>query len=209
KELEHVIEINDEVDPILVIKLKGVGFVCVDGHHSIAAYKAKGKKTITCEWFPGSVREAMNACMERNTKIKLNLPKHARFEEAWKRTLMKEGSKDEVRRLCVVGEGTVALMRRVMNEAMGNAEPDKVKRCRERLHIRQNVSTEKALETLKTRQWAMVRLDYAGLDAGEEMTLERKVANLARRLQSRFQNHRLSREPEVTARALMVYDRHL
>jgi hypothetical protein len=55
----------------------------------------------------------------------------------------------------------------------------------------------------------MTRLAYAGLDEGEKMTLERKVANLARRLQSRFQNHRLSREPEVTARALMVYDRYL
>jgi hypothetical protein len=96
-----------------------------------------------------------------------------------------------------------------MHEAMGNAEPDKVKRCRERLHIRQVATAHEALEKLKTRQWAMVRLDYAGLDAGEEMTLERKVANLARRLQSRFQNHWLSREPKVTALALMVYDRYL
>jgi Recombinase/ParB-like nuclease domain len=48
------IGIDGELDPVLVIRL-GKEWVCVDGHHRIAAYRLrKHKKPIRCEWFTGS-----------------------------------------------------------------------------------------------------------------------------------------------------------
>src|ERR1700730_10492285 len=41
-DLAKVIEINGTVDPVLVIRIKRAGWVVVDGHHSIAAYKKLG-----------------------------------------------------------------------------------------------------------------------------------------------------------------------
>jgi hypothetical protein len=65
------IGITGELDPILVIRL-GEAWVCVDGHHRVKAYrKAKWEGTIKCEWFGGSVREAVNEGMRRNRTIKL------------------------------------------------------------------------------------------------------------------------------------------
>ena len=88
KDLAHSIGIYGELDPVLVIKF-GEEFVCVDGHHRLEAYK-KTKRTqpIKCEWFPGSVQQAVDESMRRNAKTKLNVPKEDKMEEAWKRVLL-------------------------------------------------------------------------------------------------------------------------
>ena len=89
RDLAHSIGIYGELDPVLVIKLDEE-FVCVDGHHRLEAYK-KTKRTqpIKCEWFPGSVQEAVDESMRRNAKTKLNVPKEDKMEEAWKRVLLR------------------------------------------------------------------------------------------------------------------------
>ena len=114
KKLARAIGIQGELDPIVVIKL-GKKFVCVDGHHRLEAYRAeKWVKPIKCEWFSGSVREAVDESVTRNAKDRLNVPQADRLEVAWKRVLLGWGSKAEIVRLCCVGDGTVAHMRRVM-----------------------------------------------------------------------------------------------
>jgi adenylate kinase family enzyme len=156
------------VDPVLVIRIKRTGWVVVDGHHSIAAYKklGRGEQEVTCDWFQGTVREALDESLARNIKIKLNLPKHDKHEEAWKRTLLNHGSKSDVVKKCVVSDGAVATMRRVKRTAMGVAadlDPEDVKRCRERLRIQPAATAEEALEALKERSWSMTRLALVNL----------------------------------------------
>ena len=59
--LARAIGIYRKIDePMLVIKLRRTGFVIVDGHHSLEAYKeaGKGDELIECEWFPGTASEA-------------------------------------------------------------------------------------------------------------------------------------------------------
>src|SRR6185437_8324462 len=60
KRLARAVGIQGELDPIVVIKL-GKRFVCVDGHHRLAAYEVERWATpIRCEWFGGTVREAVD-----------------------------------------------------------------------------------------------------------------------------------------------------
>jgi Recombinase len=79
------IGIDGELDPVLVIRL-GKEWVCVDGHHRIAAYPLrKHKKPIRCEWFTGTPTEAVDESMRRNKKDTLPVPPADRREEAWRR----------------------------------------------------------------------------------------------------------------------------
>jgi Recombinase len=79
------IGIDGELDPVLVIRL-GKEWVCVDGHHRIAAYRLrKHKKPIRCEWFTGTPTEAVDESMRRNKKDTLPVPSADRREEAWRR----------------------------------------------------------------------------------------------------------------------------
>jgi hypothetical protein len=50
---------NDSIDPPLVMKIGGE-WVCVDGHHRIAAHRKLGSHGVRSEWFDGAVREAAN-----------------------------------------------------------------------------------------------------------------------------------------------------
>ena len=60
KELARRIGIHGELDPVLVIRL-GTEWICVDGHHRIAAYRARNhRKPIKCEWFGGNPKEAVD-----------------------------------------------------------------------------------------------------------------------------------------------------
>ena len=84
KKLERAISINGELDPVLVIKL-GKQFVCVDGAHRLKAYEAvKWREAIRCEWFAGTLKEAVKESMARNKKDRLNVPQADRLEQAWK-----------------------------------------------------------------------------------------------------------------------------
>jgi hypothetical protein len=76
----------------VVIKLKGEGYVVVDGHHTVAAYKGAGKgdKKITCEWFPGTVREAFDLSMARNAEDKKPIPNADKQERAWTLVVMNQ-----------------------------------------------------------------------------------------------------------------------
>jgi hypothetical protein len=113
----------------------------------------------------------MDAGLARNTKVKLNLVEADRYEEAWKRTLMDQGSKREVVEQCVVGDGTVAFMRKVKRYATGKGEPaptpEQVKFCR--LRIRLNATADEALAILETRSWSMAKMAYNNL-AGNKIS---------------------------------------
>jgi ParB/Sulfiredoxin domain len=194
KKLKRAIDIDGELDPIIVVKL-GKTWVCVDGHHRLAAYKlAKWKETISCEWFGGNIREAIDESMSRNKKDRLNVPQADRLEEAWKRVLIGGWSKSQIVSVCGVGDGTVAFMRRVALSVKGRSKF--ARDFRKRLD-----------EPLIEMGWSRARLTYNNVEP-KEIDAEQEAVQLAKRIHSRLSN-RLSRSPQVTARALSLYDPEL
>jgi len=195
KDLETRITRKGELDPVLVVKFKaplGDRWVCVDGHHRLAAYqKLKRKEPIRCEWFAGSVREAADASLLRNEIAKLGVPQADRFEEAWRRVLNDWGSKKDIVTLTGTSDGMVALMRRV-KKAFQLQDPKGQALRAELGHV------------LDTHSWSRVRAAWVGLTP-TEWSIEEEAARLARILSNRLTN-KLSKNPEVTARALYIYD---
>ena len=185
------IHIKGELDPVLVIKL-GNAWVCVDGHHRLEAYKVnKWKQPITCEWFPGSVRDAVDESIRRNLVVKLEVTQTDRLEEAWRRVVLKWGSKAEIRKLCVVSDGILGKMRRAF--AMFTGTDGVAKKLRQSLG-----------KPLEKARWREVHATYLGIET-KEFDEHEAAAKLARSIRSRLHD-RLSRKPEVTALALAIYD---
>ena len=196
KDLKTRIERKGELDPVLVVKLKGQ-WVCVDGHHRVEAYQ-RGKPNgtiIQCEWFAGTVREAVDESLRRNEVIKLPINQADRFEEAWRRTLNGWGSKRDVVQLTGVSDGMVAMMRRVVKQH-GDLSTPQGRQLRDKLGA-----------DLGVYSWSRVRAEWVGI-APTEWSIEEDAAKLARILANRLTN-KLSKNPEVTARALWIYDPYL
>ena len=190
KELARRVGIHGELDPVLVIRL-GKEWVCVDGHHRIAAYRARNhKKPIRCEWFSGNPAEAVDECMRRNTKDHLPISLEDRCEEAWRRVLLGQGSKKQIRVACGISSGTVANMRRAKRDYETN--PQFAARVGRPL-----------LET----SWGIMLLAYSDISE-EEVDLDKSAEKLARTIRRRLSNL-LTKDPVVTAHALSKYDRQL
>jgi hypothetical protein len=189
-----------ELDPPLVVKL-GKQWVCVDGHHRLAAYaRQQWSDQIKCEWFSGTAQEAADESMRRNGMLKLEVPLADRQEEAWKRTLAdpKGGlwSKAHLAKLCGIAETTIALMRRVIRRYYDKS--DQTEWTRE---FRRNVGR------ITECSWSTAQMANAGASP-RERTVEAQAATLAKALRARLTN-RLSESAEVTALALVIYDPEL
>jgi hypothetical protein len=194
KKLAREIRIKGELDPVLVVKLGG-DWVCVDGHHRLEAYrKNKWSGTIKCRWFAGDVRQAVDESIRRNSIVKLEVPQPDKLEEAWKRTVLKWGSKADVVKLCGVSDGLVGMMRRVF--AKYHATDEGAETFRARLGKR-----------IDEARWPDARNAYLGQEK-KPFNAHEEAARLARSLHSRLHD-RLSRDPEITARALALYDTQL
>ena len=196
KRLKTRIDRKGELDPVLVVKL-GSKWVCVDGHHRVAAY-LNGKPNgtiIRCEWFAGTVREAADESLRRNEVIKLPVNQSDRFEEAWRRTVNGWGSKREVVTLTGTSDGMVAMMRRIVKQHREQSTP-------QGRELRTKLGSD-----LSTYSWSRVRAEWVGLTP-EERDEHEAAAKLARLLNNRMTNM-LSEDPEVTAKALWLYDREL
>ena len=183
-----------ELDPILVVRL-GIAWVCVDGHHRLAAYeKRKWEGTIKAAWFAGTVREAVAESVRRNEVDKLEMSPKDRFEAAWMRTVLGWGSPPEVSLETNVSLRLAWYMREVREAYHGT---DMIA-----------VGLRSKLGALEDNTWGAARSAYIGLETGEERTLQEKAATLAHQLTNKMTDF-LSRDPEVTALALKLYDRDL
>jgi hypothetical protein len=186
KELARRINIDGELDPVLVIRL-GKEWVCVDGHHRIAAYRLKRhKKPIKCEWFTGAPAEAVDESMRRNKKDTLPIQAADRSEEAWRRVLLGQGSKKEISQACGVSSSTVANMRKAKRKY--ETDPEFAARVDRPL-----------LET----SWGIMLLAACPSNE-EEINLEERAGILARTIRRRLSNLLLL-DPVVTALALSQY----
>jgi hypothetical protein len=190
KELARRIGIHGELDPVLVIRI-GSEWVCVDGHHRIAAYRQRShKKPIKCEWFGGTPTQAVDESMRRNKKDTLPIQSADRREEAWRRVLLGQGSKKEISQACGVSLGTVANMRKAKRRF--ESDPEFAARVGRPL-----------LET----SWGVMLL--ADRDAKEDAgNLDARSERLARTIRGRLSDL-LIRDPVVTAHALAKYHKHL
>jgi hypothetical protein len=221
KKLKAKIERKGELNPVLVVKLKGFNpytraadtpeWIVVDGHHRIAAYgKAKHTDPIRCEWFAGTVREAMDESMRRNEITHLEVDQGDKAEAAWLRTLLDwdgddwASSKRYVVDLTGSGEGTVAKMRRAVRWHANYAKGDRANAADrlqgEKLHAKLGAD-------LRAHTWSKVNGVLLDLSPKQWDTNEAAV-RLARNLATRMTN-KLSEDAEVTARALWLYDPEL
>jgi hypothetical protein len=195
KKLAKHIGYVGELDPIIVVRL-GADWVCVDGHHRLDAYRRqKWNRAIKCEWFKGSVWEAVDTSLRTNSSVKLEIPLEDRYENAWKRVVLGRGSKREIVDLCHVGEGTVAKMRRA------------------KAAFEEGPMAGKLLDELgcplREASWSKVHRVYLNIASTDDADHEAEAAaKLAKAMRARLEG-RLSRNPRVTAHALALYDADL
>jgi hypothetical protein len=195
-----------------VLKL-GHEWIVVDGHHRIAAYlKKKWIEPIKCEWFAGTAREAMDASLGRNEKTHLEVDQGDKAEAAWTRTLLdwngkdwrdeegKISSKEGIVKLTGCGEGSVAHMRRVVKWHHNH------KTGRDQHPTGEKLNTVLGTD-LRRHAWNKVKQVVLDLTP-KEWDMNDDAAKMARNLTLRMTN-KLSEDPEVTARALWLYDRDL
>jgi ParB-like chromosome segregation protein Spo0J len=194
KKLSRSIGAKGELDAILVVKL-GRAWVCVDGHHRLEAYaQQKWQGTIKANWFEGTVREAVAESLRLNEVVKLEMSPQDRFEAAWQRTVLGWGSAPEVAREANVSLRLAWYMREVRDAYHGTDLSAAMLR--------------RKLGPLEDNSWGAARAAYRGLEDGEERSLQEKAATLANQLTKKMTDF-LSRDPEVTALALKIYDRDL
>jgi hypothetical protein len=194
KKLSRTIGTKGELDPILVVKLRG-SWVCVDGHHRLEAYaQRKWEGMIKANWFAGTVREAVAEGLRLNDVAKLEMSSQDRFEAAWQRTVLGWGSAPEVSRETNVSPRLAWYMRAVKEAYQGTDL--------------KAATLRRKLGALEDNTWSSARNAYRGLETGEERSLQEKAATLAKQLTNKMTDL-LSRDPEVTALALKIYDRDL
>jgi hypothetical protein len=191
KKLSKRIGTQGELDPILVVKL-GSAWVCVDGHHRLEAYEQrKWDGTIKANWFAGTVRDAVAESLSLNEVDKLEMTPKDRLEAAWQRTVLDWGTTVEIARETNVGRRTAGYMK-AYREAYQRSDAV-------------GARMKSMLGPLEDNSWGAVRMAYLGIDPGPERDLEQKAATLAHQLTKKMTSF-LSRDPEVTALALKLYD---
>lgn len=203
KRLKTRIQRKGEIDPVLVVKLAGQ-WVVVDGHHRLAAYRSlKHVTPIKCEWFAGTVREAMDAGLDNNEKIHLSMQQGDKWEAAWLRTVMDWGKEDwsvskaDVVRLTGSSDGIVAKMRRAVTRHHDYAKHGVCHPEGEKLHT--ILGSDLSIHTWSKVNQVLLDLSPKEFDASEA------AAKLSGQLTRRMTNQ-LSEDPEVTAQA-WLYDR--
>ena len=182
-----------ELEPPLVVKL-GKHWVCVDGHHRIAAYvKHHGKDwqgKIRCQWFAGSIHEAVDEAVKRNDIVKLEMRRGDKYEAAWQRVVLDWGSKREIREVTGVSDRLIGNMRAVVaaykaSDVMGRTLRSK-------------------LRSLRNVTWSEGRNAYLNLSP-DKWDHREAAAKLAKEIKRRMHG-KLSENKIVTALALAIYD---
>ncbi len=115
-----------DLDPVTVLKV-GTRNILIDGHHRLAAYKAKKRKDIPVRWYPHSPKKALIESGRENAKSRLPMPGSARSQRAWTLVCSDIGlSKSAIQLASGASEGTISNMRRKFREyaAEGKAPPD-------------------------------------------------------------------------------------
>ena len=105
---------GDSLPPLLVY-WTGKRAVLLDGHHRREAYLlAKKPEGVPVEWFSGSLDAAIAEAGAHNCQDKLAMSTPQRMNFAWRLVKLGTLSKAEMRKAAAVGDGEIAVMRRVL-----------------------------------------------------------------------------------------------
>lgn len=178
------------LEPITVFWV-GDGWCCIDGHHRLHAYSNTGfTGVIPVRVFEGSLDDAIGEALRGNSKNKLAMDRHEKTEAAWRLVIGTELSKSRVVRASGASDGTVAHQRRVKLE-LSRRYPE---------------------FSLGSIRWADALMKFKGLEPDQldrdDDWLEKEAQTLANRI-TKHLGPSLARNPEVTARALEIYDQPL
>lgn len=111
KALRKVLADGVIFDPI-VIMWDGAGYVCVDGHHRLAAYRAeKRDEPVPVATIASDVEAAMARAARANTRTSLQMRRDEKLRAAWRLTVATRLSRRTVVHASGVGNGTVGNMR--------------------------------------------------------------------------------------------------
>jgi hypothetical protein len=102
-------------------------------------------------------------------------------------------SKEQIKQLTGIAEGTIAHMRRAKTWYEDKSD-----------HLPATKEFRQRIGVLAEAPWWLVRLEMRNAKP-EERTIEQKAQTLAKTLRSRLEG-KLSEDPEISARALAIYD---
>ncbi|MDH4451280.1 MAG: hypothetical protein QE265_11935 [Rhodoferax sp.] len=164
----------------------GDAWVCLDGHHRLAA-AAKKKKTgatIGVEVFSGTVQEAMMEATRRNSRNKLPMNEKDKTERAWQLFMSGAGTHKAIAEACGVAPKTIQRMAQA---------------------VKTHGTTDETMEQLRGFRWWQVRErtnpDAAGKLSFDEMKdgrIQRKAEVLGKAIGTEA--------PHIVAEALMLRD---
>ncbi|MBT9568649.1 MAG: ParB/RepB/Spo0J family partition protein [Thiobacillus sp.] len=102
----------------LLVFWAGNAWVCIDGHHRLAAYEQHGLVDVPVEVFAGELHEAVRQALLRNTEDKLPVEDRERTAAAWGlvTTWNEAYSKAEISGMAGVSPSTVSNMRNVFKK---------------------------------------------------------------------------------------------
>ncbi len=118
-QLAKILATKEDFSPILVLPV-GNGFIVVDGHYRMAAYRRNERKDIPVEVFAGTVREALLVAVERNSEQKVALDNSQRQDCAW-RFVLAGYTIPQIVRASGISRAQVGVMRKAMKALSGGA----------------------------------------------------------------------------------------
>lgn len=193
--LARALKLNSEndLDPVVVL-WAGKKWACVDGHHRLKAYKVAGRSLIPVTVFEGSLEEAILEALVVNNKDNLSLDKSCREKAAWRLVIqdhhdIRKYSKKEIVGLTLVGEGTVANMRRAIKKL-----------------------TEQYPDKSLPDSWKAAKAALKGITPSEhydDRWRDKKVTEIAGKLIDTFGHSLVAQDIEIIAEALELYSSQL
>lgn len=179
------------LDPITVYWI-GDRWVCIDGHHRIAAYKkAKYTANIPVRVFKGSLEASIGEALRGNAKDKLAYSRNEKSTAAWRVVISTPSlTREEQVRISTASLSTIKTMRRVARE-LTKSHPDL---------------------PLDSLRWWQARDLAKGLipkpDTGIDERKEAKIMLLTNLLCKHF-GTRLTEDIDITVEALLRFNQEL
>jgi hypothetical protein len=176
----------------LLVYWAGDAWVCIDGHHRLAAYQQYGLAVVPVEVFPGTLQEAVKQALLRNTEDKLPVEDRERTAAAWAivTTWNDAFTKAELAAHAGVSTSLVGKMRGVFHQLLEEKPGVDLS----------DISWKQAMDLSKGNDSP----DRGSLDEWQDA----EVAKIRDALINTFGGH-LSKHPDLLVLALKQYDEDL
>lgn len=185
--------------PPITVWWSGTKWLVLDGHHRMIAYQRLAidrKKPIkitkvAVEVFNGTLEEAIKEASERNYQDKLNMSKGDKLERAWKLTVIDHPNLSR-------------FSRSVISKSTGIAPQTVANMRKEHRRIMEEMPSVNPLDLT----WDEVKKGAREVKDYDDKWIEAQARDFANRLSKTF-GHKLSKNPEVAAKAIEIYSEKL